>query len=350
MPESWAQPTAIHPAVGSDGAATAAPTNPAVRAEFLQPQPSLPRLFYSTDPSLNLARWAGDNLEQLLSELSRYGGILFRNYGVTTPGQFEEFIRVVSHDLLDYYERASPRTQVSGKIYTSTDHPADQPIFLHNENSYRRTFNRKIFFYCEAPADRGGETPIADCRKVFAEISPEVRRRFVEKGWMYVRNYGDGFGLPWQVVFQTEDRRAVEEHCRENHIRVEWKDGDRLRTRATFPPVLKHPLTGESSWFNHATFFHVSTLEPWVQEALMEEFDRPEDMPTNTFYGDGSPIEPEALEELRAAYRKHTVSFPWVKGDVLVLDNTLVAHGRAPYTGPRKILVGMSEPTTREEL
>lgn len=349
MSEPEAQRSAPHLSMSSDDVAAVA-TTPAVRAEFLQGKPSLPRVYHSADSDLDLARWAGDNLESLQSELARYGGILFRNFGVTTPDQFEEFIRVVSHDLLDYYERASPRTQVSGKIYTSTDHPPDQPIFLHNENSYRRTFNKKIFFYCETPAERGGETPIADCRKVFDEIRAEVRQRFIEKRWMYVRNYGDGFGLPWQVVFQTTDRRAVEEHCRGNHIGVEWKDGDRLRTHATFPPVLKHPLTGEMSWFNHATFFHLSTLEPWVQEALREEFDHPEDMPTNTFYGDGSSIEPEVLDELRAAYRKHSVSFPWVKGDVLVLDNTLIAHGRAPYAGPRKILVGMSEPTTREEL
>ena len=336
--------------ISPDGAAAAVMTTPVVTADFLQPESSLPRLYRSADPNLDLAQWVSDNLENLQSELAKYGGILFRNFGVTTPEQFEEFIRVISHDLLDYYERASPRTQVSGKIYTSTDHPANQPIFLHNENSYRRTFNKKIFFYCETPAERGGETPIADCRKVFDEISPEVRSRFIEKNWMYVRNYGDGFGLPWRVVFQTDDRRAVEEHCRGNNIDVEWKNDDRLRTSATFPPVLKHPVTGEMSWFNHATFFNLSTLEPWVQEALMEEFDHPEDMPTNTFYGDGSPIEPEVLDHLRAAYRKHTVSFPWVKGDVMVLDNTLVAHGRAPYAGPRKILVGMSEPTTREEL
>jgi alpha-ketoglutarate-dependent taurine dioxygenase len=345
MSESKAQRSAPH----SDVAA-AVLTTPVVSAEFLQPESSLPRLYHSTDPKLDLAQWVRDNLERLQSELARYGGILFRNFGVTKPEEFEEFIRVISHDLLDYYERASPRTQVSGKIYTSTDHPADQPIFLHNENSYRRTFNKKIFFYCQTPAGRGGETPIADCRKVFDEISPEVRSRFIEKGWMYVRNYGDGFGLPWRVVFQTDDRSAVEEHCRANNIDVEWKSGDRLRTSATFAPVLKHPLTGEMSWFNHATFFNLSTLEPWVQEALREEFDRPEDMPTNTFYGDGSSIEPEVLDELRSAYRKHTISFPWVKGDVLVLDNMLVAHGRAPYAGPRKILVGMSEPTTREAL
>jgi hypothetical protein len=74
------------------------------------------------------------------------------------------------------------------------------------------------------------------------------------------------------------------------------------------------------------------------------------DLPANTYYGDGSPIEPEVLDHLRAAYHAETVSFPWQQGDLLMLDNMLVAHGRAPYAGARQILVGMSEPTGEEHV
>ena len=56
------------------------------------------------------------------------------------------------------------------------------------------------------------------------------------------------------------------------------------------------------------------------------------------------PIEDEVLDQLRAAYRAATVTFPWQVGDVLLLDNMLVAHGRAPFTGQRRVLVGMAEP------
>jgi alpha-ketoglutarate-dependent taurine dioxygenase len=160
---------------------------------------------------------------------------------------------------------------------------------------------------------------------------------------MYVRNFGDGLGLPWQTVFQTSERGVVEEHCRRNGILVEWKEGGRLRTRAVRPAVSRHPRTGELTWFNHATFFHVTTLDPTTGGALLEEFGE-EDLPSNTRYGDGSAIEPETLEELRDAYRRELVSFPWEAGDVLMLDNMLVAHGRAPYEGTRRVLVAMAEP------
>jgi alpha-ketoglutarate-dependent taurine dioxygenase len=173
--------------------------------------------------------------------------------------------------------------------------------------------------------------------------------RFVEKQWMYVRNFGDGLGLPWQSVFQTTDRAVVEQHCRRAGIEVEWKSEDRLRTRAVRPAVARHPRTGELVWFNHATFFHVSTLEPSVRDEMLRQFEE-EDLPTNTYYGDGSPIEPSVLDELREAYRQEEIAFPWEEGDVLMVDNMLVAHGRAPYDGARKILVGMTQPLSREEV
>jgi alpha-ketoglutarate-dependent taurine dioxygenase len=303
----------------------------------------LPLVFKPAVGGLDAAGWAAANREMIEAKLAEHGGILFRGFGVTTPEQFAAFIRALSDRLLEYAERSSPRTQVGEHVYTSTDYPAAHPIFVHNENSYQRAWPLKVFFCCETPAERGGETPIADCRGVYARIEPRVRERFRESGWMYVRNFGDGLGLPWRTVFQTGDRRAVEEHCRRNEIECEWKEGDRLRLRAVRAAVTRHPLTGEEVWFNHATFFHVSTMEPEVREALLAEFAE-EDLPTNSFYGDGSPIEPEVLEALREAYRRETVTFTWRRGDVMLLDNMLAAHGRAPYAGPRRILVGMAEP------
>lgn len=286
--------------------------------------------------------WAAHHREFIESSLLKHGGILFRNFAIADADVFAQFMSQIADELLSYNERSSPRTQVSDHVYTSTDYPADHSIFLHNENSYQRTWPMRIFFFCDTPAETGGETPIADCRRVYARLSPSLRERFIEKGWMYVRNFGDGFGLPWQMVFQTSDRQVVEEHCRKNGIEVTWKDGDRLRLRAKRQAVYKHPRTGEDVWFNHATFFHVTTMEPAVRDMLLTEVAE-DDLPTNSFYGDGSSIEPHVLDELRESYRTETVIFPWERGDVLLLDNMLAAHGRMPYTGTRKILVGMAQ-------
>jgi alpha-ketoglutarate-dependent taurine dioxygenase len=320
-----------------------------VRQELLAPGETLPLLIQPAVSGVSLVAWATHHRELVQRLVRQHGGVLFRNFNERTVEEFEQFTRAISMELLEYRERSSPRSQVSGRVYTSTDYPADQEIFLHNENSYQHIWPMKIFFSCVIPSATGGETPIVDCRKVYNRIDSLIRDRFREKKWMYVRNFGDGFGLPWQTVFQTTDPAAVERHCREHGIEVEWKSDGRLRTRAIRPAMVRHPETNEMTWFNHATFFHVSTLIPAVREALLAEFDE-EDLPSNSYYGDGSPIEASVLDELRGIYAEERVKFPWQEGDLLMLDNLLVAHGRSPYTGNRKIVVGMAEPRRWEDV
>ena len=69
-----------------------------------------------------------------------------------------------------------------------------------------------------------------------------------------------------------------------------------------------------------------------------------EDLPYNTYYGDGSAIEADTLAEVQAAYDAETVGFDWEPGDVLLVENMITAHGREPFEGQRSILVSMSDP------
>ncbi|HKG15724.1 MAG TPA: TauD/TfdA family dioxygenase, partial [Pyrinomonadaceae bacterium] len=234
-------------------------------------------------------------------------------------------------------------------VYTSTEFPADQHIPLHHEMSYSHNWPTKIWFHCAQPPALGGETPIADDRKVYRLLDPAVVETFKRKKVMYTRNYGEGVDLTWQEAFQTTSRAEVEAYCRGARTEFEWRDGDRLRTRQVRQAVAVHPALGVELWFNHAHMFHSSNLEPAVRESLRAEFGE-EDMPRNAFYGDGSPIEDSVLEEVRGVYRENSVSFTWRRGDVLMLDNFLCSHGRAPFDGPRKILVAMAELYTNQQV
>lgn len=314
-----------------------------VEVSLLLPDRTLPILIESTSPGVDLVDWITTHREIRENLLRTHGGILFRGFAIDSTEHFEKVIESVSVRLLDYTYRSTPRTVVSGKIYTSTEYPPHQSIPLHNENSYTQNWPMKIWFFSRVRARVGGETPIADSRRVYQSIPREVRERFANRGVMYVRNYGSGFDLPWQEVFQTNDRAEVESYCAASGIQIEWLADDRLRTRQVCQAVASHPVTGEMVWFNQAHLFHVSRLPAEVREAVATIFAE-EDLPRNVYYGDGSAIAPEDLDCICAAYEQEKVVFPWQAGDVLLLDNMLAAHARNPFTGKREVVVGMAEP------
>jgi alpha-ketoglutarate-dependent taurine dioxygenase len=320
-----------------------------VKPGYLSEGATLPLVIKPAVRGIDLISWAKGNRGYLETEILKHGAILFRDFSVREVDEFGQFVNAVSGELMTYRERSSPRHEVGDRIYTSTDYPPEQKIFPHNEHSYAVELPLRLYFFCKTPAERGGETPIADTRKILKRIDPGIVERFREKRYMYVRNFGDGLGVPWQTAFQTEDKATVEEYCRRNAIEFEWKSANRLKTRQVRPALARHPRSGEDVWFNHATFFHVSTLDVATAESLVEEF-ADEGLPHNTYYGDGSPIELSVLDELRAAYLQEIVSFPWQERDILMLDNMLCSHARNSYSGARQILVAMSDRYTRTDL
>lgn len=317
---------------------------PGTIEERVAPAQALPLVIRPADESVSLLELASRYRIPLRQRLLLHGGILFRGFSDVVLGTFRRLIVTVSGEPLQYQERSSPRHEIKDNIYTSTDYPCRQSIFLHNEQSYNLTWPLRIFFHCVVAASAGGATPLADCRRIYRRISEQTCRALEENGYCYARHFGDGFGLTWEEAFQTDQRAVVEEYCRANNINFSWKSDGTLSTRQIRPVVVSHPETGEATWFNHLTFFNVSTLGHETAEALLS-FGK-EQLPNNTYYADGSDIDPPILEELRAAYRAETVTFPWREGDILMLDNMLVAHGREPFTPPREVVVGMAEPYT----
>jgi alpha-ketoglutarate-dependent taurine dioxygenase len=274
--------------------------------------------------------------------LLEYGAVLLRGFSIGDVAGFQETVRVLSGEPLAYAERSSPRSSILDNVYTSTDYPPSAEIFLHNENSYQASWPRLLWFYCMTPPDTQGATPLADIRKVYASIDPSVREEFAQKGWMAVRNFHPHFGVPWRSVFNTEDRAEVEAYGKLNGLQIEWRGDEGLRTRAVRRAARRHPDTGEQVWFNHIAFFHHTALATEVQQGLLSLFDE-EDMPSNTLFGDGTKIPHEVTAHLRDCYRSASTRFDWERDDVLIVENMMVAHGREPFTGPRKIAVAMTD-------
>lgn len=320
-----------------------------VQMSFLPAGCPTPLIVTPSFADVNLADWMANNRALISDKLSIHGGILFRGFVLRTQEDFQHALQATGIELIDYNESSTPRKQLGGQVYTSTEFPPDQTIRLHNELSTAATFPLNVWFFALQPAPQGGETPIADMRNVYKRLSTTVQDEFKKRGWMLIRNYNDGFGLPWQEAFHTTDKKEVEDYCHKNAITFEWKDNDHLRTRQVRPAITTHPKTGDTVWFNHMAFWHASSLERSVREVLLRNLEE-QGLPYHTYYGDGGRIDDIVVEEVRTAYQEEKVVFPWEQGDLLMLDNMLVAHGRNPYSGPRRILVGMGEAYTRTDI
>jgi alpha-ketoglutarate-dependent taurine dioxygenase len=292
--------------------------------------------------------WARDNRSKIEELLRKHGAILFRGFHAVSADTFEQFASALCADLFNE-NGEHLRENVSGNIYTPVFYPPDQKLLWHNENSFNHWWPSKIWFCCQLSPPTGGETPIVDSRKVFEMLPPAIRGEFQAKQVMYVRHYGEGFGLSWQTVFRTSDKGQLEEYCRQHQIDYEWGEDDTFITRAVRPAVVRHPHTGELCWFNQAQHWHPACLDPVTRTSIFSVF-KEDRLPRNCYFGDGSSIPDAAMEAICKVYQQLEISFPWQRSDILLLDNLLTAHGRNPFTGERKLLVAMGAMTSFDQV
>lgn len=323
----------------------------------------------STDPSpAGLAERLAADREWTRARLHRHGAILFRGFAVKRPEDFERIARAVDDELKNEYLGTSPRDALTEYVFSASELPGFYPIPQHCEMSFVKNYPRRIFFCCLLPSAHGGETPLVDFRKVYADLDPQVRERFIERGIRGIRNYsgpqgGGRFDLwklkRWDEMFHTTDHAAVEAKCREEGFEPSWGPNERLRLVSKHDAVHNHPETGEPVWFNHTLVFHLSAAPGeygriyrrrrdlrsfffWQLARVLVATKRStpaDDQAMHCTFLDGGEIPDADMEHVRDVVWKHMVIFPWRKGDVVAIDNHAVGHGRLPYTGPRQVAV-----------
>ncbi|KLJ01165.1 TauD/TfdA family dioxygenase [Streptomyces albidoflavus] len=287
--------------------------------------------------------WVREHQAELRDALTRHGSLYLRGLPIASAGDFAAVRDELFAARAKYQEKATPRSDYGDDVFSSTDLPPAQAIRMHNENSYTLTFPGLLLFCCLTAPEEGGATPVADVRKVLAELPPGLVERFRQHGWALTRNYAEHISLGWRTAFATDSRADVERYCADNSIGWEWGEDDTLRTRQVRSALVRHPVTGDEVWFNHVAFWSEWALDPDIRDVLVGEFGQ-DGLPFNTALGDGSPLPADLVATLDAAYEKATVRRTWQPGDLLLVDNVLAAHGRDPFHGDRKIVVAMGEP------
>ena len=286
----------------------------------------------------------GKNRESLAAKLRTAGALLFRGFPTLTIPEFARFASdVAGRELLSYVAGASPRTQLGGGVYTSTEYPAEIDLPLHNELSYTFEWPEVLFFYCVTPAEAGGETPLADSREILKKLDPHVVERFKARGLNYERLLENGTEneYSWQAAFETEDRSVVEAYCERGNVDFRWNDDGSLWLSEIRPATAIHPATREEVWFNQAEGFHPSTFgEQFYSDYSADP--APHRLRLNVRFADGGEIDLTDLKHIRSVIRELAVPIAWQEGDIAVVDNMLACHGRRPFAGARRVVLAMA--------
>lgn len=309
---------------------------------------SLPLVIEPLIPNVDLVSWASMNKALLEGHLLRHGAVLFRGFGAPSIATFEAFAGSMCTTLFGQYGDL-PKEVEGMNIYTSTPYPANREILFHNESSHMHEWPKRQFFTCQIASESGGQTPIVDCRRVYQELRPKILGPLVEKGLKYVRNFIPSVDVSWSYFFKTNDRSKVEARCAEMGMGFSWRDDGGLSIWRAGQAVIQHPTTGERSFFNQIALHHPSCLDPETRSSL-ESLYGPDRLPRNVLHGDGTPIADAVVDEIRAVMDDLSREFPWVPGDILMVDNMLVAHARRRFSGDRRMAVALGDMVSAEAI
>lgn len=293
-----------------------------------------------TSAGCTLLDYLGDTAE-LGRMLVREKALVFRGFDLTTE-TLDPALDLLLPERLAYVHGNSPRAKVGDNLYTSTEYPPEFTISMHNELSYAHQWPARLAFFCDRAPSTGGATPVVDSSVWLEALDPDVRDAF-QQGVRYTQNLHDGvgFGKSWQDTFETDQRDRVEAFLGSTGATWEWRPDGGIRVSMVRPATIRHPVSGAEVWFNQSDQWHPAALDAETAAALTEMYSDDE-LPQSVTFADGSPIPPSSVLQVRDRGLAAAVDVDWCAGDLLLIDNVLLAHGRRPFTGPRRVLVAMS--------
>ena len=305
-------------------------------------QPGKPAMLRA-EATADAPGWAGEHREALRAVVAEHGAVVVRGLGLSDAAATAAVFRRLATTLMIEREAFARRQVYADGVYSSATWPANQPMCMHHELSYRLEVPSLLLFACLSAPTTGGATAVSDSPTVLDGLPKDLTDRFDRDGWLLTRSYNDEIGATLEEAFGTEDRGAVESYCRANQIGFGWQPDGELRTRQRRSAVVRHPRTGERCFFNQIAFLNEWTIDPEVREYLVDMYGA-DGLPFNTGFGTGEPLTEGIVELINAVYEANTVREPWQAGDLMLVDNIRTAHSREAYQGPREILVGMAEP------
>ncbi|MCG8413857.1 MAG: TauD/TfdA family dioxygenase [Pseudomonadales bacterium] len=302
---------------------------------------SFPHIAYAPAGGAEPHNWIAENRDRLLREVESVGAVLLRQFALSTDQDFDAAIRQFELPAFTYEESLSNAVRMNrtDRVFTANEAPPEIEIFLHHEMAQTPLYPSKLFFFCEKAATNGGATPLCRSDLLWSEMEREMPR-FAddcrEKGVKYTNvmppaaDANSGQGRSWKSTLSCETPEAAESRLAELNYDWSWQDDGSLRVTTPVLPAVRELPSGTEVFFNQL----IAAFMGWKDSRNLGE--------KSVRFGDGSEIADTDMEQVVTLSKQFTYDLQWQDGDMAVVDNFLVMHGRRPFAGERRVLASLA--------
>jgi len=288
----------------------------------------------------DLSRWIATNKDEVDARLTETGTVLFRGFDIASPEDFHNAVEGYGEPGFTYADSLSNavRVNLTSRVFTANEAPADVSIYLHHEMAQTPFYPGKLFFSCMIAPETGGATPICRSDIVFEQLAksePELVAALRKHGVRYSNTMpakddpNSGQGRSWRSTLSRDTKEAAETRLNELGYDYVWNADETLRVTSPALPAIRELPDGSESFFNQL----IAAFRGWK--------DSRNDPSKSVTLGNGEPLDVRALQTAIHIADEVSYDLNWQAGDVALLDNYRVMHGRRPFTGKRRVLAAL---------
>lgn len=255
----------------------------------------------------------------LIKQLKKSGTLIFRGFEIDRQ-RFSDFIETnTSRRTADPARKAQVKN--AQIIMAGSD-----AMGLHVENGNLPFLPELQFFFCEVASKKAGKTTFCDGYDVWRDLPGEVQNLFINKKLKYERNIPEHL---WKKYLAAELEIDIEK-VGENELKFveQIVEGQtyKLNSDGSVHSTYIIPAVNTTK-FSRKLAFANSLLGPSFN------YEKPK-----ITFDDNTEIPGKILQIIKETTEKHTHEIDWKDGDMIVIDNTRVMHGRRKLENePRQI-------------
>jgi alpha-ketoglutarate-dependent taurine dioxygenase len=257
--------------------------------------------------------------KEVLALLAKHGMILFDKMA-SGHEDFQAFTEKFTNQFIVHGSPIRKKISDDGRTKTVNEGYAD--IALHAELQNTPFIPDVLWFFCDQPATKGGQTTVADGVEFLRKLSPSSRKALIGKKIRYKMVWSPDY---WETYFAGIDKEHILSELQKlGGIEGHFDSNNELTYFYDSSPVnvtYGGELALTSSILTHAQYEIDKSRFQAKDQVTRHDF----------FYPNGKRLPKALIEELFEVAEKVTHELEWKANQFVMIDNYRLLHGRRSF-------------------